>query len=146
MFLDWFNLFNTLLVDNPFRSCLKSYNPVLWGVPKGSYASIPNGSCRIIEFRKMVQVYVCLTRRFSITLFSNSDSGVWSCLESLLRSIKMMYLMAGTKPHWSSCHTGCCLQPFTCKWSLWWQLCLRQGRVEMFINVKNDENFSSAEK
>ncbi|KAI3472652.1 hypothetical protein Pfo_029171 [Paulownia fortunei] len=41
------------------------YNPVLWGVPKGSYASNPNGSCRIIEFRKMVQVYVCLTRRFS---------------------------------------------------------------------------------
>ncbi|VFQ83663.1 unnamed protein product [Cuscuta campestris] len=31
------------------------YNPVLWGVPKGSYASDPNGSCRIIEFRKMVQ-------------------------------------------------------------------------------------------
>nr|XP_015876702.2 pullulanase 1, chloroplastic [Ziziphus jujuba var. spinosa] len=31
------------------------YNPVLWGVPKGSYASNPNGSCRIIEFRKMVQ-------------------------------------------------------------------------------------------
>lgn len=31
------------------------YNPVLWGVPKGSYASNPNGSCRTIEFRKMVQ-------------------------------------------------------------------------------------------
>ncbi|XP_022765473.1 pullulanase 1, chloroplastic isoform X2 [Durio zibethinus] len=31
------------------------YNPVLWGVPKGSYASDPNGSCRIIEFRKMIQ-------------------------------------------------------------------------------------------
>lgn len=31
------------------------YNPVLWGVPKGSYASNPDGSCRIIEFRKMVQ-------------------------------------------------------------------------------------------
>ncbi|KAK9149280.1 hypothetical protein Scep_008037 [Stephania cephalantha] len=31
------------------------YNPVLWGVPKGSYASIPNGSCRTLEFRKMVQ-------------------------------------------------------------------------------------------
>ncbi|KAF9674926.1 hypothetical protein SADUNF_Sadunf10G0178400 [Salix dunnii] len=31
------------------------YNPVLWGVPKGSYASIPSGSCRTIEFRKMVQ-------------------------------------------------------------------------------------------
>ncbi|CAI9091194.1 OLC1v1026154C1 [Oldenlandia corymbosa var. corymbosa] len=31
------------------------YNPVLWGVPKGSYASDPNGSCRNLEFRKMVQ-------------------------------------------------------------------------------------------
>ncbi|KAK7268521.1 hypothetical protein RIF29_21221 [Crotalaria pallida] len=31
------------------------YNPVLWGVPKGSYASNPNGPCRTIEFRKMVE-------------------------------------------------------------------------------------------
>ncbi|XP_049379170.1 pullulanase 1, chloroplastic [Solanum stenotomum] len=31
------------------------YNPVLWGVPKGSYASNANGPCRIVEFRKMVQ-------------------------------------------------------------------------------------------
>ncbi|KAI0513966.1 hypothetical protein KFK09_009998 [Dendrobium nobile] len=31
------------------------YNPVLWGVPKGSYASNPNGPCRILEFRKMIQ-------------------------------------------------------------------------------------------
>ncbi|XP_071734592.1 pullulanase 1, chloroplastic isoform X2 [Rutidosis leptorrhynchoides] len=31
------------------------YNPVLWGVPKGSYATNPNGQFRIIEFRKMVQ-------------------------------------------------------------------------------------------
>ncbi|KAF7133238.1 hypothetical protein RHSIM_Rhsim09G0146100 [Rhododendron simsii] len=31
------------------------YDPVLWGVPKGSYASNPNGPCRTIEFRKMVQ-------------------------------------------------------------------------------------------
>ncbi|XP_057798859.1 pullulanase 1, chloroplastic isoform X2 [Salvia miltiorrhiza] len=31
------------------------YNPVVWGVPKGSYASNPNGSFRIFEFRKMVQ-------------------------------------------------------------------------------------------
>jgi hypothetical protein len=34
------------------------YNPVLWGVPKGSYASNPNGPCRIIEFRKMIQVWI----------------------------------------------------------------------------------------
>lgn len=31
------------------------YNPVLWGVPKGSYASNPDGPCRTFEFRKMVQ-------------------------------------------------------------------------------------------
>ncbi|XP_010543576.1 PREDICTED: pullulanase 1, chloroplastic [Tarenaya hassleriana] len=31
------------------------YDPVLWGVPKGSYASNPSGSCRILEFRRMVQ-------------------------------------------------------------------------------------------
>ncbi|KAI3748562.1 hypothetical protein L6452_11718 [Arctium lappa] len=34
------------------------YNPVLWGVPKGSYATDPNGPCRIMEFRKMVQVNI----------------------------------------------------------------------------------------
>ncbi|XP_044462126.1 pullulanase 1, chloroplastic isoform X2 [Mangifera indica] len=31
------------------------YNPVLWGVPKGSYACNPRGPCRTMEFRKMVQ-------------------------------------------------------------------------------------------
>ncbi|KAJ8765887.1 hypothetical protein K2173_020403 [Erythroxylum novogranatense] len=31
------------------------YNPILWGVPKGSYATNADGPCRIIEFRKMVQ-------------------------------------------------------------------------------------------
>ncbi|XP_031484442.1 pullulanase 1, chloroplastic isoform X2 [Nymphaea colorata] len=31
------------------------YNPVLWGVPKGSYASNPDGPLRTLEFRKMVQ-------------------------------------------------------------------------------------------
>ncbi|XP_010918919.1 pullulanase 1, chloroplastic isoform X1 [Elaeis guineensis] len=31
------------------------YNPVLWGVPKGSYAGNPNGPSRILEFRKMIQ-------------------------------------------------------------------------------------------
>ncbi|KAK3023070.1 hypothetical protein RJ639_043085, partial [Escallonia herrerae] len=31
------------------------YNLVLWGVPKGSYASNPTGPSRIVEFRKMVQ-------------------------------------------------------------------------------------------
>ncbi|KAF9598351.1 hypothetical protein IFM89_027162 [Coptis chinensis] len=31
------------------------YNPVLWGVPKGSYSSNSNGTSRSLEFRKMVQ-------------------------------------------------------------------------------------------
>ncbi|WOL05804.1 pullulanase 1, chloroplastic isoform X2 [Canna indica] len=31
------------------------YNPVIWGVPKGSYSSNPNGPNRILESRKMVQ-------------------------------------------------------------------------------------------
>uniref|UniRef100_A0A7N0RGW6 Pullulanase n=1 Tax=Kalanchoe fedtschenkoi TaxID=63787 RepID=A0A7N0RGW6_KALFE len=31
------------------------YNPVLWGVPKGSYASNPSGPSRTSEFRRMVQ-------------------------------------------------------------------------------------------
>ncbi|XP_021975681.1 pullulanase 1, chloroplastic-like [Helianthus annuus] len=34
------------------------YNPVLWGVPKGSYATNPDGPSRIIEFRKMVHVVI----------------------------------------------------------------------------------------
>ncbi|KAG9449532.1 hypothetical protein H6P81_009497 [Aristolochia fimbriata] len=33
------------------------YNPVLWGVPKGSYASNPAGPHRILEFRRMVQAF-----------------------------------------------------------------------------------------
>lgn len=34
---------------------------MLWGVPKGSYASNANGPCRIVEFRKMVQVDLLLS-------------------------------------------------------------------------------------
>nr|KAJ0193689.1 hypothetical protein LSAT_V11C800410270 [Lactuca sativa] len=32
------------------------YNPVLWGVPKGSYSTNANGSCRIIEPRGRVNM------------------------------------------------------------------------------------------
>jgi len=31
------------------------YDPVHWGVPEGSYATDPDGSCRVLEFRRMVQ-------------------------------------------------------------------------------------------
>lgn len=57
-------ILHILLTDNCFHSYLNSYNPVLWGVPKGSYASNPSGSSRIIEFRQMVQVYVCFVIGF----------------------------------------------------------------------------------
>lgn len=42
----------------PGLPVIQRYNPVLWGVPKGSYASNPNGPSRTIEFRKMVQVRI----------------------------------------------------------------------------------------
>ncbi|XP_019057159.1 PREDICTED: uncharacterized protein LOC104806034 isoform X6 [Tarenaya hassleriana] len=38
------------------RLRLVSYDPVLRGVPKGSYANNPNGACLIPEFRQMVQI------------------------------------------------------------------------------------------
>ncbi|XP_019057158.1 PREDICTED: uncharacterized protein LOC104806034 isoform X5 [Tarenaya hassleriana] len=38
------------------RLRLVSYDPVLRGVPKGSYANNPNGACLIPEFRQMVQM------------------------------------------------------------------------------------------
>nr|CAB3502225.1 unnamed protein product [Digitaria exilis] len=40
------------------------YNPVLWGVPKGSYASNPDGPNRIIEYRQMVQDNTYLSDNF----------------------------------------------------------------------------------
>ncbi|KAK1409637.1 hypothetical protein QVD17_36166 [Tagetes erecta] len=47
------------------------YNPVLWGVPKGSYATDPNGPCRIIEFRKMVQALNCIGLRVVLDVVYN---------------------------------------------------------------------------
>ncbi|XP_062091962.1 pullulanase 1, chloroplastic [Humulus lupulus] len=51
------------------------YNPVLWGVPKGSYASNPNGSCRIIEFRKMVKALNCIGLRVVLDVVYNHLHG-----------------------------------------------------------------------
>ena len=59
--LNWMPLssfFILCLLDWVVCSVLHRYNPVLWGVPKGSYASNPNGPYRIIEFRKMIQVQI----------------------------------------------------------------------------------------
>ncbi|KAI3721876.1 hypothetical protein L2E82_32895 [Cichorium intybus] len=47
------------------------YNPVLWGVPKGSYATNPNGPCRIMEFRKMVQALNCIGLRVVLDVVYN---------------------------------------------------------------------------
>lgn len=44
---------------------------MLWGVPKGSYASDPTGPCRIIEFRKMVQVCIFPLLRVFFSLISS---------------------------------------------------------------------------
>uniref|UniRef100_A0A2N9ITB8 Glycosyl hydrolase family 13 catalytic domain-containing protein n=1 Tax=Fagus sylvatica TaxID=28930 RepID=A0A2N9ITB8_FAGSY len=51
------------------------YNPVLWGVPKGSYASDPNGPCRIIEFRKMIQALNRIDLRIVLDVVYNHVHG-----------------------------------------------------------------------
>ncbi|KAJ7975001.1 pullulanase 1, chloroplastic [Quillaja saponaria] len=51
------------------------YNPVLWGVPKGSYASNPNGPYRTIEFRKMVQALNCIGLRVVLDVVYNHLQG-----------------------------------------------------------------------
>ncbi|KAM7268571.1 hypothetical protein ACFE04_010737 [Oxalis oulophora] len=51
------------------------YNPVLWGVPKGSYASNPNGPCRTVEFRKMVQALNRLGLRVVLDVVYNHVHG-----------------------------------------------------------------------
>ncbi|KAA3453437.1 Pullulanase 1, chloroplastic-like protein [Gossypium australe] len=47
------------------------YNPVLWGVPKGSYSSDPNGPCRIVEFRKMIQALTHIGLRVVLDVVYN---------------------------------------------------------------------------
>ncbi|XP_061362287.1 pullulanase 1, chloroplastic [Gastrolobium bilobum] len=51
------------------------YNPVLWGVPKGSYASNPNGPYRTIEFRKMVQALNHIGLRIVLDVVYNHLQG-----------------------------------------------------------------------
>ncbi|KAL6123943.1 hypothetical protein ACLB2K_076459 [Fragaria x ananassa] len=51
------------------------YNPVLWGVPKGSYASNANGSYRAREFRKMVQALNRLGLRVVLDVVYNHLHG-----------------------------------------------------------------------
>ncbi|KAH7690594.1 Limit dextrinase protein [Dioscorea alata] len=51
------------------------YNPVLWGVPKGSYATNPNSSCRILEFRKMIQALNRIGLRVVLDVVYNHLNG-----------------------------------------------------------------------
>lgn len=62
-------------------SCDGRYNPVLWGVPKGSYATNPNSSCRILEFRKMIQVETLLVLLFEMSIsFLKIYFDVYNCI------------------------------------------------------------------
>ena len=48
----------------------------MWGVPKGSYASDSNGPCRLVEFRKMVQVdkFICVSEKFRLPFSYQSQA------------------------------------------------------------------------
>ncbi|XP_066346642.1 pullulanase 1, chloroplastic-like isoform X1 [Miscanthus floridulus] len=65
------------------------YNPVLWGVPKGSYASNPDGPSRIIEYRQMVQVLNRLGLRVVMDvvynhLYSSGPFAITSVLDKIV--------------------------------------------------------------
>ncbi|XP_019057152.1 PREDICTED: uncharacterized protein LOC104806034 isoform X1 [Tarenaya hassleriana] len=53
------------------RLRLVSYDPVLRGVPKGSYANNPNGACLIPEFRQMVQTLYHIGLRILLDVVYN---------------------------------------------------------------------------
>ncbi|KQJ81407.1 pullulanase 1, chloroplastic [Brachypodium distachyon] len=72
--------------DDPYNW---GYNPVLWGVPKGSYASNPDGPSRIIEYRQMVQALNRLGLRVVMDvvynhLNSSGPSGISSVLDKIV--------------------------------------------------------------
>ncbi|XP_052152892.1 pullulanase 1, chloroplastic [Oryza glaberrima] len=65
------------------------YDPVLWGVPKGSYASNPDGPSRIIEYRQMVQALNRIGLRVVMdVVYNHLDSsgpfGVSSVLDKIV--------------------------------------------------------------
>ncbi|XP_072957340.1 pullulanase 1, chloroplastic isoform X2 [Typha angustifolia] len=65
------------------------YNPVLWGIPKGSYASNPNGPARILEFRKMIQALNRIGLRVVLDvvyshLYANGPSNENSVLDKIV--------------------------------------------------------------
>ncbi|KAL6653132.1 hypothetical protein ACP70R_012057 [Stipagrostis hirtigluma subsp. patula] len=65
------------------------YNPVLWGVPKGSYASNPDGPSRIIEYRQMVQALNRIGLRVVMDvvynhLYASGPSSITSVLDKIV--------------------------------------------------------------
>ncbi|KAL6841127.1 hypothetical protein ACP4OV_029096 [Aristida adscensionis] len=65
------------------------YDPVLWGVPKGSYASNPDGASRIIEYRRMVQALNRIGLRVVMDvvynhLYSSGPSSITSVLDKIV--------------------------------------------------------------
>ncbi|KAM1161934.1 hypothetical protein ACFX13_001081 [Malus domestica] len=74
------------------------YNPVLWGVPKGSYASNANGTYRAIEFRKMVQALNRYGLRVVLDAVYNhlSESGPFSVNSVLDKIVPGYYLRRNT--------------------------------------------------
>ncbi|ONM18918.1 pullulanase-type starch debranching enzyme1 [Zea mays] len=65
------------------------YNPVVWGVPKGSYASNPDGPSRIIEYRLMVQALNRLGLRVVMDvvynhLYSSGPFAITSVLDKIV--------------------------------------------------------------
>ncbi|XP_057536245.1 pullulanase 1, chloroplastic [Amaranthus tricolor] len=70
------------------------YNPVLWGTPKGSYATNPNGPCRIIEFRKMVQALNHIGLRVVLdVVYNHLNSSGPSDVNSVLDKIVPGYFL-----------------------------------------------------
>ncbi|KAG0524993.1 hypothetical protein BDA96_06G017200 [Sorghum bicolor] len=72
--------------DDPYNW---GYNPVLWGVPKGSYASNPDGPSRIIEYRQMVQALNRLGLRVVMDvvynhLYSSGPFAITSVLDKIV--------------------------------------------------------------
>ncbi|KAJ1270053.1 hypothetical protein BS78_06G025000 [Paspalum vaginatum] len=74
------------------------YNPVVWGVPKGSYASNPDGPSRIIEYRQMVQALNCLGLRVIMDVVYNHlySSGPFSTTSVLDKIVPGYYLRMDT--------------------------------------------------
>uniref|UniRef100_A0A0D9W272 Glycosyl hydrolase family 13 catalytic domain-containing protein n=1 Tax=Leersia perrieri TaxID=77586 RepID=A0A0D9W272_9ORYZ len=70
------------------------YDPVLWGVPKGSYASNPDGPSRIIEYRQMVQALNRIGLRVVMDVVYNhlNSSGPFDVFSVLDKIVPGYYL------------------------------------------------------